>query len=409
MIGQLQSLFSGLKKSDLLHEGGRVKDNPSAIEDIFDGKIYKNIFVDNFFKGTKKGRKEKEIHISLQRNTDGVTLFRSSTYKVWPLYLTVNELNPKLSSFLFHLGTDVVLEGRSLLLRAVLHSVVCDAPARCLVQNFVQFNGYFGCGSCLSKGKSVKTGERGSMMSYPFDISEAGNFTGVSTPRTHTQGLTDARRAGQHRSCQNGVKGFSPLYKLPFFDMIRCVTVDYMHCVLLGVQKKCLHLWTGSANKNEKFYIGNFTSIFNERLQRLSPPNLITRLLRCIEDLKNWKASEFRSFLLFYSHGSGYVDGSSHLHESVICVDLVTWVDLSSVEIRSFVLICHLGGSVVSVDLVIWVLSSEWIWTTLGGFVICEDLSSGCIRMKPVKQAFSIALQEIYPSKQLSLLYTQST
>ncbi|XP_067654084.1 uncharacterized protein [Haliotis asinina] len=331
MIGQLQSLFSGLKKSDLLHEGGRVKDNPSAIEDIFDGKIYKTIFVDNFFKGTKEGRKEKEIHISLQLNTDGVALFRSSTYSVWPLYLTVNELNPKLrysaecrlfaglwyginkptmSIFLQPLVEELkslyekglfVMHGRSLLLRAILHSVVCDAPARCLVQNFVQFNGYYGCGSCLSKGKSVKTGERGSMMSYPFDISEAGNLTGVSTPRTHTQSLTDARRAEQHRSCQNGVKGFSPLYKLPFFDMIRCVTVDYMHCVLLGVQKKFLHLWTDSANKHEKFYIGNFTSILNERLQRLSPPNLITRMPRCIEDLKNWKASEFRSFLLFYS------------------------------------------------------------------------------------------------------------
>ncbi|XP_046564144.1 uncharacterized protein LOC124272946, partial [Haliotis rubra] len=247
VIGQLQSLFSGLKKSDLLH-GGRVKDNPSAIEDIFDGKTYKDIFEDDFFKGTHKGRKEKEIHISLQLNTDGVALFRSSNYSVWPLYLTVNELNPKLrysaecrlfaglwyginkptmSIFLqplveelkslYETGTDVVLEGSSLLLRAVLHSVVCDAPARCLVQNFVQFNGYFGCGTCLSKGKSVKTGERGSMMSYPFDISEAGNLTGVSTPRTHTQCLTDARRAEEDGSSRNGVKGFSPLYKLPFF------------------------------------------------------------------------------------------------------------------------------------------------------------------------------------------------
>jgi len=41
----------------------------------------------------------------------------------------------------------------------------------------------------------------------------------------------------------DGVKGYSPLQLLPSFDVIRCVPVDYMHCVLLGVTKKLVTLW----------------------------------------------------------------------------------------------------------------------------------------------------------------------
>ena len=32
-----------------------------------------------------------------------------------------------------------------------------------------------------------------------------------------------------------GVKGYSPLHLLPSFDIVKCVPVDYMHCVLIGV------------------------------------------------------------------------------------------------------------------------------------------------------------------------------
>jgi hypothetical protein len=46
----------------------------------------------------------------------------------------------------------------------------------------------------------------------------------------------------------DGVKGFSPLHALPSFDLIRCVPVDYMHCVLLGVSKKLASLWFDPSN-----------------------------------------------------------------------------------------------------------------------------------------------------------------
>ena len=43
------------------------------------------------FKGVSDEKKKTEIHISFQINTDGVALFSSSKYSIWPVYL-VNEL-----------------------------------------------------------------------------------------------------------------------------------------------------------------------------------------------------------------------------------------------------------------------------------------------------------------------------
>lgn len=73
----------------------RSKSNSDAIEDIQDGFLYKKHFGnDGFFKGSSDEKKKSEIHISFQINTDGVALFRSSKYSIWPVYLVVNELPP---------------------------------------------------------------------------------------------------------------------------------------------------------------------------------------------------------------------------------------------------------------------------------------------------------------------------
>ncbi len=45
-----------------------------------------------------------------------------------------------------------------------------------------------------------------------------------------------------------GVKGYSVLHVLDYFDLIDGNPVDYMHCVLLGVIKRLLKLWLDSTN-----------------------------------------------------------------------------------------------------------------------------------------------------------------
>ncbi|KAJ7370541.1 hypothetical protein OS493_031827, partial [Desmophyllum pertusum] len=73
----------------------RRKKRKGNIEDVFDGKLYKKHFDDRgFFHGTPEDCMQDELHISLQVNTDGVAIFRSSKFSLWPIYFTVNELPP---------------------------------------------------------------------------------------------------------------------------------------------------------------------------------------------------------------------------------------------------------------------------------------------------------------------------
>ena len=41
----------------------------------------------------------------------------------------------------------------------------------------------------------------------------------------------------------NSVKGISPLIRIPGFDVIRGMPIDYMHCILLGVSKQLCNIW----------------------------------------------------------------------------------------------------------------------------------------------------------------------
>ena len=64
-----------------------------GICDVLDGRLYKEYFnSDGFIRGSSP--QKNEVHISFQVNTDGVSLFRSSKFAVWPVYLIINEIPP---------------------------------------------------------------------------------------------------------------------------------------------------------------------------------------------------------------------------------------------------------------------------------------------------------------------------
>ena len=74
-----------------------------------------------------------------------------------------------------------------------------------------------------------------------------------------------------------------------------------MHCVLEGVTKSLINLWFSTSLKTEPFNISDKVQEVDEKLSKIKPPSNITRCPRKIESERQyWKASEFRSFLLFY-------------------------------------------------------------------------------------------------------------
>lgn len=66
----------------------RVKQSETAIEDVYDGHLYRKLTANNGFLNSPH-------NISLLGNTDGVALVRSTRAGVWPVYYVINELPPK--------------------------------------------------------------------------------------------------------------------------------------------------------------------------------------------------------------------------------------------------------------------------------------------------------------------------
>ena len=183
-------------------------------------------------------------------------------------------------------------------MRAILLCATFDSPAKCLFMEMKQFNGYQGCPCCLSPGESVQTSERGRTHAYPFDKESP---TGHGELRSHYQTVADARAADHSGAPVNGMKGTTWFMFMPKFDFIRCISIDYMHQMLLGVTKQLFGLWFGK-DTSKAFNISHEAATMNKRVNNIKPPNKITRVTRNIVDNSGkLKASEWRSFLLFYS------------------------------------------------------------------------------------------------------------
>lgn len=186
------------------------------------------------------------------------------------------------------------------LCRSVLPVGSCDLPARCLVCNSIQFNGEYGCWKCLQQGKIEKIGSKVHTKIFPF-ISD--NPKGPLRNKKDTvKHAHEALTSGNERQCiVKGIKGPSWLLFLEHFDIVAGMGIDYMHGVLLGVQKFLLKLWFGDSYSKEPFSFRHLVGILDNRLKEIFPTMEIKRMPRSVsEHFKYWKASELRSFLLFY-------------------------------------------------------------------------------------------------------------
>lgn len=325
VVHQLSALFSrnGFY-SDIQYRFNRKKKHPDNVEDIYDGELYKKLWK-NFLSCPD--------NVSFLFNCDGVPVFKSSKVSIWPLYLVINELSyskrmanenmvfaglwfgekkPAMWTFLKpHSRSFAALENGvyiespergNFLCKGIVLACTCDLPARCLLCNGMQYNGENGCWKCLQPGQTVKTGVRGHSRAFlyqddnpkgPLRTSESVKENGVEAARRQKRGVS--------RYIVNGVKGPSWFSLLKHFDLVRGMGIDYMHGVLLGVQKLLLTLWFSPTFSKERFSIFLKVEYVDERLSQILPSSEIKRLPRSIsEHLKYWKASELRSFLLFY-------------------------------------------------------------------------------------------------------------
>jgi hypothetical protein len=263
-------------------------------------------------------------NISTVWNTDGVPVFESSNYSIWPVYHMINELpyrlrarntvlhalwfgnqKPRMDTFLkpfvddgIHLYNSGVKwfhqRSNTVKLSKVLFLICsCDSVARAPLQNIKQFNGEHGCSFCLHKGVIAAKGD-GHTRVYPFEEQ-------LTVLRTHESMVANAEQAVISGEAIYGVKGPSVLMLLPKFDVAKSFVPDYMHAVLLGVVRSFMFLWFDSSSSKYEFYLGREKEKIDGVLLNIKPTTDVKRLPRSVESRKFWKASEWRNFLLFYS------------------------------------------------------------------------------------------------------------
>ncbi|KAL7292272.1 hypothetical protein TKK_0013884 [Trichogramma kaykai] len=277
--------------------------NDDRIEDIYDGKMYRE------FRAQLPSESEKS-YITTCLNTDGAPKYKCSKKSIWPLYLMINELpkqarlnnvvcsglwfnkkKPNMSVFLQKFvdmfnsitsnGILCNLKNKDVIIKPFMITCCVDAPARAAVQGMKQFNGNFGCNWCIHKGR-----KDGAML---YQI-----MNEVPRLRTKTETVAIMLNFAEQSDIILGIKYPSPLICLPFFDIIEGMIPDYMHCCLEGVAARMLNyfLQNTSDDKIEEL---------DDQIVEIAPPNQLQRLTRPISERNDWKAREWENFVLYYS------------------------------------------------------------------------------------------------------------
>ena len=233
--------------------------------------------------------------IELSFNVDGLPVFKSTKTAVWPVQCSVANIpsvanrpfvaalysgnnKPQDKDFLI----DFVRELQLLCINGIdskpvkIRNVICDAPARCMVKGIKQFNARHGCDFCDVLGQYK---ERRMLFLYE------GN------PRTDLS--FRSKQDAEHHKCDSAFLTVSDL------DMIKQFPVDPMHCVDLGVTKRLLILWKEGPLPHR--LSAGVLGIISSYLECLRPfiPAVFNRKPRRLDDLKFWKATEFRTFLMY--------------------------------------------------------------------------------------------------------------
>ncbi|XP_045767783.1 uncharacterized protein LOC123869091 [Maniola jurtina] len=247
--------------------------------------------------------------ISLNVNIDGLPLFKSSKHQVWPILCNIHEYPniPPLVVGVYE-GTNKPVDLNSFLQPFVdellelyrnnlklttqqniettttvnLRAIICDSPARALIKGVCNFNAKHGCLKCNVVGE------------YSH-VSHTVTFQETNSVRRNDTDFR-AKKYGDHH------KRDSPFLQLPI-DMVEDFPVgDSLHLVDLGIMKRLLFGWRdGNLGKLTTKWSTRDIAKVTQFIMSCRMPREIHRNLRGLHDLSNWKATEYRTFLLYAS------------------------------------------------------------------------------------------------------------
>ncbi|XP_026830024.1 uncharacterized protein LOC113563100 [Ooceraea biroi] len=280
-----------LDPKTILRCGKRVE-----IENMGEGTYYNFGLKESIRKRILSGHIKQNM-ISLNINIDSVPLFKSIGTSFTPILCLVNDsgLPPFISAVycgpgkpdikmflkdfapeleeLLHDGIDI----NEIKYKVVVKCFVCDAPARAYVKCIIGHSGCHGCERCIQKGKSV------GRITFPE----------ISAPLRTDESFACYVDQKHHHD-------ISPLTDIGIL-MVSEFSLDYMHLVCLGVMRRLLLKWI----KQKREY--QFSSKCKRTVTNLLLAAVkvwrsdFSRKPRSLDEVKRWKATELRQFLLYFA------------------------------------------------------------------------------------------------------------
>lgn len=238
----------------------------------------------------------EEIHLDI--GIDGIPLFKSSSVGLWPILGKIVNLNiysifiigiycgnkkpvcinSYLHDFVVELK-DICVTGiafNNKTIAVVVRSFICDAPARSFVTGCMGHNAFHGCSRCLQVGRKIEN------VTVYSDISGDRRTDSMFKSRAHPEHHSELFRNNLTDLEEANIK------------MVTQFPIDPMHLIDLGVTRKILNLLVKKMNFSEK------TLMTNGLLSLVGYiPKEFGRTPRPLSELKRWKATEFRQFLLY--------------------------------------------------------------------------------------------------------------
>ena len=189
-----------------------------------------------------------------------------------------------------------------------LDYIVCDLPALALVKSIIGHGGYAACPKCTVYGEWLS-----SRMTYVpavhNEMASVRRFDNVNQgPGPDNQVMLRTNESFREQRD----KHHHQAEKTPFLDlkidMVSTFTIDGMHTVYLGVARRFLHFIKTSKNRRVTLTGKARTLVTETQMKRIGEhfssestkfPREFSRPARNFEHFDQWKATEFRMFVLY--------------------------------------------------------------------------------------------------------------
>jgi Transposase family tnp2 len=257
------------------------------------------------------------VDITLQFNTDGVSATNSSKLSFWPVLVTINELplklrtenmlltavwmgksKPKMETFL----DPVIEELKALSVDGIetkrgtikVHTILCpvDSPARADLMKVLYPGGTYACPWCYRRAKSVHKGSGTTRVFKHKRLKKARdtrNYIAFAKIRFISQ-----------LDHYKGIKGVSPLSKIPIFNVVSGFVVDYMHAICIGLCNQYLEAFLGVQFSKKPWSLRSKIEQADALVMKITPPTEITRLPEPLSNYKGMKASLKKSLFCYF-------------------------------------------------------------------------------------------------------------